>query len=412
MNGAATETQSPMLPSTAKHVNYTLGMVLGVDDFVQEFTYHDGRRQAFARELIGYGTVVGLQVSVQSDARGPRVMVAPGVALSPRGQTIRVCAAQCAYLQDWLNDHRNTILQRLGSPPDDAITAHLALCYRDCTSDPVPIPGEPCRRAEDMSSSSSNYSAASAYVQSGQNIKYMIREGAASYYGGYYYGGGGGGATTPPPAAAPPPASAPAVTATTVSDLQVLISAIPIAQDGDVITADYHNSVRSAFIAMANRLGLGIITEEIFITNAPNLFKVDGQGEWKNELGQVKKAAADTGALRGWMELDLPDGARIKKMNVYASNDTAGTMKVKLRRQSVSSSAGDDLIAIDVANNDASTVKDGDVTLPGSTLGNSAIEEARSVDNQKYKYLFVAELDGGVSGKEAKILSMQVVLGK
>src|SRR6185369_12673502 len=114
MNGAATETQSPMLPSTAKHVNYTLGMVLGVDDFVQEFTYHDGRRQAFARELIGYGTVVGLQVSVQSDARGPRVMVAPGVALSPRGQTIRVCAAQCAYLQDWLNDHRNTILQRLG----------------------------------------------------------------------------------------------------------------------------------------------------------------------------------------------------------------------------------------------------------------------------------------------------------
>jgi len=263
-----------------------------------------------------------------------------------------------------------------------------------------------------MSSSSSNYSAASAYVQSGQNIKYMIREGAASYYGGYYYGGGGGGGTTPPPAAAPPPASAPAVTATTVSDLQVLISAIPIAQDGDVITADYHNSVRSAFIAMANRLGLGIITEEIFITNAPNLFKVDGQGEWKNELGQVKKAAADTGALRGWMELDLPDGARIKKMNVYASNDTAGTMKVKLRRQSVSSSAGDDLIAIDVANNDASTVKDGDVTLPGSTLGNSAIEEARSVDNQKYKYLFVAELDGGVSGKEAKILSMQVVLGK
>jgi len=154
MNGAATETQSPMLPSTAKHVNYTLGMVLGVDDFVQEFTYHDGRRQAFARELIGYGTVVGLQVSVQSDARGPRVMVAPGVALSPRGQTIRVCAAQCAYLQDWLNDHRNTILQRLGSPPDDAITAHLALCYRDCTSDPVPIPGEPCRRAEDMTASS------------------------------------------------------------------------------------------------------------------------------------------------------------------------------------------------------------------------------------------------------------------
>jgi hypothetical protein len=150
MNTAPTQQQSTMLPSPAKHVNYTLGMVLGVDDFIQEFAYHDGRHQAMARELIGYGTVSGLQLTIQSDARGPRIMVSPGVALSPRGQTIRVCAAQCAYLQDWLDDHRNEILQRLGSPPDDAITAHLALCYRDCTTDRVPIPGEPCRTADDM----------------------------------------------------------------------------------------------------------------------------------------------------------------------------------------------------------------------------------------------------------------------
>ena len=37
-------------------------------------------------------------MSVETDARGPRIVVSPGVALSPRGQTIRVCAAQCAYL--------------------------------------------------------------------------------------------------------------------------------------------------------------------------------------------------------------------------------------------------------------------------------------------------------------------------
>src|SRR5690242_18849765 len=104
-------------PSTGKHVNYTLGMVLGVDDFIQEFAYHDGRQQAFGRELIGYGTVSGLQVTLQNDARGPRLMVSPGVALSPRGQTIRVCAPQCAYLVDWLGEHHHEILQRLGSPP-------------------------------------------------------------------------------------------------------------------------------------------------------------------------------------------------------------------------------------------------------------------------------------------------------
>lgn len=238
---------------------------------------------------------------------------------------------------------------------------------------------------------------------------------AYSYYNPYVVIGAGTGSAAPPaaapPAAAPP--AAPMSQGSTVSDLQVLIASIPIAQDGQVISAEYHNSVRAAFIAMANRLGLGTIAEEIHVTNAPRLTKVEGQGEWKHEVGQVKKAAADTGALRGWMEMDLPDGARIKKMNVFAASDAAnGTMKLKLRRQSVSSTAGDDLIEIDVANNDAAAVKNADVTLPGTTFGSAAIEEARIVDNTKYKYLFVAELDGGVATKEAKILSVQVVLGK
>jgi hypothetical protein len=237
---------------------------------------------------------------------------------------------------------------------------------------------------------------------------------AQRYYGSYYYTGGGssGGTTAPPPtASAPPPPAASATPSSTASDLQVLIASIPIAQDGQVISAEYHNSVRNAFMALANRLGLGAISEEIHITNAPQLTKVEGQGEWLQELGQARKATAATGALRGWMELDLPDGARIKKMNVFAGNNAAGTMRLKLRRQSVSTSAGDDLIVINVTNNDAATVKDGDVTIPDSTLGAAAIEESRIVNNTKYKYLFVAELDSGVAG-DARILTMQVVLGK
>ena len=55
-----------------------------------------------------------------------------------------------------------------------------------------------------------------------------------------------------------------------MSDLQVLIASIPIAQDGQVISAEYHNGLRAALIAMANRLGLGTISEEITVTNAPS----------------------------------------------------------------------------------------------------------------------------------------------
>src|SRR5947199_6841814 len=89
-------------PDPSKHVNYALGMVLGVDDFTQEFAYLSGRDQWLARDLLGYGTVCGLRVTVDSTSRGPHVTVEPGTALSPQGQLIRVTPAQCAYLNDWL----------------------------------------------------------------------------------------------------------------------------------------------------------------------------------------------------------------------------------------------------------------------------------------------------------------------
>src|SRR3954451_24600241 len=97
-------------PDPTKRVNYNLGMVLGVDDFTQEFAYLTGRDQWMLRDLIGYGTARGLKVSTELDvARGPRVVVEPGVAISPSGQMICVPSAQCAYLRDWVADHEDEI---------------------------------------------------------------------------------------------------------------------------------------------------------------------------------------------------------------------------------------------------------------------------------------------------------------
>ena len=151
MSAGASQASQPTVPADpGKHVNYTLGMILGVDDFVQEFAYLNGRDHALARDLIGYGTVSGLQITIETDVRGPRVAVSPGIAVSPRGQTIRVCAPQCAYLASWLTDNRSEIVERVESPPGDSVTAYIVLCYRDCPVDPVPIPGEPCRAEDDM----------------------------------------------------------------------------------------------------------------------------------------------------------------------------------------------------------------------------------------------------------------------
>src|SRR5262245_24165111 len=114
---------SPTTPSLdpTKHVNYTLGMVLGVDDFTQEFAYLSGRGQELARTLGGYGTVSGLRVTIE----GPQVVVSPGVAVSPSGQIIRVTPTQCADLNKWLANHTADIVAHMFSPPAAAIRLYV-----------------------------------------------------------------------------------------------------------------------------------------------------------------------------------------------------------------------------------------------------------------------------------------------
>lgn len=135
-----------------KHVNYTYGMVLGVDDLTQEFAYHSGRDQWTARDTIGYGTVNGLRVTVGPNANGEtEVNVTAGTAISPRGQLIHVPAAQCANLVKWLaiEKNRKAVGKEVGTPPAAPLTLSVVLCYRACPTDKVPVPGEPCRSEED-----------------------------------------------------------------------------------------------------------------------------------------------------------------------------------------------------------------------------------------------------------------------
>jgi hypothetical protein len=149
---APASTLEAKAPDASKHVNYTLGMVLGVDDFNQEFAWLSGRDRWLARDAAGYGTLNGLAVSLETPtpAKGPRVNVTSGSALTPRGQLVCVKPAQCAYLNDWLAAHKADIPPLLGSPISGTIALYLTLCYRDCPDDLVPIPGTPCRTEDQL----------------------------------------------------------------------------------------------------------------------------------------------------------------------------------------------------------------------------------------------------------------------
>jgi hypothetical protein len=133
--------KSPLDP--AKRVNYALGMVLGADDLTQEFAYLSARDQWATRDLHGYGTVLGLAVSTN----GTEIVVAPGVAVSPRGQLIRVPLAQCAAIDDWLRTRTEDLNFRV---QDGAVQLHVVLGFRECETDLAPIAGEPCRTADEL----------------------------------------------------------------------------------------------------------------------------------------------------------------------------------------------------------------------------------------------------------------------
>ena len=73
-----------------KRVNYAAGTLLGVDDFNTEQEYLRERLKQHNRLLHGTGIVSGLTVTVGQNSAGSRITIAPGFALDPMGNEIRV----------------------------------------------------------------------------------------------------------------------------------------------------------------------------------------------------------------------------------------------------------------------------------------------------------------------------------
>jgi hypothetical protein len=153
-----TTTPARTLPDPAKHVNYTNGMILGVDDFTQEFAYLSAHDRQLARELVGSGRVRGLDVTFTSAtaAAQAQLQVAAGLAVLPSGQLVTISTSQCANLDDWLQAHRPDVEAGLGggAPHSGPLELVVVLGFAECATDDRPVPGEPCRSEADLMAAS------------------------------------------------------------------------------------------------------------------------------------------------------------------------------------------------------------------------------------------------------------------
>jgi len=137
----------------SKRVNYSFGLVLGVDEFLQEQTHLLEKHRRHSRMLHGFGTVCGLKVTVPGDVNPPEIRVASGLAVSPGGFDICVSYGMCAKVNDWLAANAQELRDRFGDPPG-TVSVCVVLCYRECATDIVPVPGEPCRTDEEAMAAS------------------------------------------------------------------------------------------------------------------------------------------------------------------------------------------------------------------------------------------------------------------
>ena len=161
----ATPGTAPLDPH--KRVRHFAGLVLGPEEFQQDQLYFMERDRLHQRALHGYGTALGLGVRVRDNASGrPEVLVDPGLAVTPRGESVCVARAQCADLDGWLAVHGAELSGAVGSPPGSpptfgspgsppsAVTLWVLLCARECATDMVPVLGDPCRTAADATAPS------------------------------------------------------------------------------------------------------------------------------------------------------------------------------------------------------------------------------------------------------------------
>lgn len=150
MIAQASPAAGPLRADPSKRVNYTLGLVLGVDEFQQDQLYHAAGRRSHNRLLHGYGTAWGLAVGEVTGA-DPEIRVEPGVAVDPCGREICVPERMCVRVNAWLGRHQDALGLALPAGDDGVrrVPVAVVLCHRECPTDAVPVPGEPCRSQDD-----------------------------------------------------------------------------------------------------------------------------------------------------------------------------------------------------------------------------------------------------------------------
>lgn len=131
------------LPAEFVRLRYYFGQRLGVVDLFDEQHYHAGKQRFHNIRSHGAGVMCGLtaeRFALPATAEPTTVLrVKRGAALDPCGHELVVNADQCIDVAAWFQKHQSELQWTAG---DHTLT--VAICYRECPSNPMPSPRDPC----------------------------------------------------------------------------------------------------------------------------------------------------------------------------------------------------------------------------------------------------------------------------
>src|SRR3954469_8614116 len=120
---------------------------------------------------------------------------------------------------------------------------------------------------------------------------------------------------------------------TPLTSAESTIAAIPVAGDGLVIHADFHNSLRDALAALLAEVAVG---RGPVAPLSPAFLEVEGEDHWSVFPGVALLQVASGGAkgATGWLPVELPHGGEIQSMTVTGRRSGAiQTIELLLIRQ-------------------------------------------------------------------------------
>jgi hypothetical protein len=194
------------------------------------------------------------------------------------------------------------------------------------------------------------------------------------------------------------------------TNLDTLIAAIQTAEDGQVISRDYHNSIKAALEEVARQLG-ATAPQTGAMTIAPTFSPNGPQSSWVIVQGVASKS--DQTISDGWLPIYLPDGARIQGMTVKGGRTgTASSFQIQLIRQSLDDPDAN-IILISIPGLTTPATERDPFVAPGlpqvsGITSPAALNEVLTVDNEEFKYLVKARLVGAATGATVRIYGIRV----